>query len=70
MTEICPYCEQGNVVYARIKDDSHLYRYCCECETVWYDKIDDRSGQGLKAFLESKGLNFPSDLVEIIDGLE
>ena len=68
--EICPYCEQGNVIYARIKDNSHIYRFCPECDTIWHDKIDDKSGQGLKSFLESKGYDYPSDQIEIIDELQ
>ena len=70
MIEICPYCEQGNVIYARIKGNNHVYRLCTECDTIWYDKIDDKFGQGLKDFLESNGYDYPSNQLEIIDELQ
>ncbi len=70
MIEICPYCEQGNVMYARLKGNNHIYRLCLECDTIWYDRIDDKSGQGLKDFLKSNGYDYPSNQLEIIDELQ
>lgn len=49
---------------------NHVYRLCTECDTIWYDKIDDKFGQGLKDFLESNGYDYPSNQLEIIDELQ
>ena len=49
---VCPYCEQGRVLKARLKTDisgyssSQIIYYCDECDTVWKENenISDHTG--------------------------
>ena len=37
---ICPYCEQGRVIKAKIKKNGRIINICEECDTVWKGEID------------------------------
>ena len=57
---ICPYCEQGRIIKARLKadisgcSDSQIIRYCEECDTVWREDepVSDRTGSSLYLMAE------------------
>jgi len=35
---LCPRCEQGDVIEARIKKTCQLIYVCQECEATWFEK--------------------------------
>jgi transcription elongation factor Elf1 len=35
---LCPRCEQGEVVEARIKKTAQIIYVCQECEATWFEK--------------------------------
>ncbi len=37
---LCPRCEQGEVVCARVKKTQKMIYICDECEAVWFSKSE------------------------------
>ena len=50
---ICPYCEQGAIIWAKVKRDERVIQICEECDTVWNwnDKIDEADGMSFDEFM-------------------
>ncbi|MCH5349425.1 MAG: hypothetical protein J1E40_08890 [Oscillospiraceae bacterium] len=64
---ICPYCDQGIILKARVKHTGTEILICEECDTVWLDEVSDKSGTSLSEFMKSQSVNpFWSEL-EITD---
>ena len=42
----CPYCYQGKIVKAVVKNSGEMIFICEECDTVWtsHEKISDATG--------------------------
>ena len=40
--EICPYCGQGAVRRAKIKETRKNIFICEECDTVWENEVNDK----------------------------
>ena len=40
--EICPYCGQGAVRKAKIKENGKKIFFCIECDTVWENEVNDK----------------------------
>ena len=54
---LCPYCEYGMVLRAKIKDlDKKIY-ICEECDTVWEEVINDETGVGFAEYMKKMGKN-------------
>lgn len=43
---ICPCCEQGLVLLARIKKSNTRILICEECDTVWLKDVSLQAGMG------------------------
>ena len=52
---ICPYCEQGRVIKAKIKKNGRIINICEECDTVWKGEIDLLTGISFEAFMKKQG---------------
>lgn len=52
---VCPYCEQGKVIVAKIKRNGKKIHLCEECDTVWEGEIDLISGIGFDLFMKNEG---------------
>lgn len=55
---MCPRCEQGDVVKARVIDVDTCLFVCQECEASWllYDNIGVKAFVDVEAHMESLGL--------------
>ena len=63
---LCPYCEYGMVLRAKIKDlDKKIY-ICEECDTVWEEVINDETGVGFTEYMKNMGRCGSWDEIEII----
>lgn len=52
---LCPYCEYGMILKERIKDiDKEIY-ICEECDTVWEEEINDKTGVGFAKYMKKIG---------------
>ena len=51
----CPYCEEGEIVVAKIKNSGKIINICEECDTVWEDKINNQTGMNFDTYMQSKG---------------
>ena len=63
---ICPYCEQGNILVARIKKNDKRIFVCDECDTVWTREVNLQTGIGFDAFMENEGCEAKWNELEII----
>ena len=52
---ICPYCEQGRVMTAKVRKNGREIYICEECDTVWERTVDSLSGVGFEAFMKEQG---------------
>ena len=59
--EICPYCGQGAVRKAKIKENGKNIFICEECDTVWEKEVNDKTGVSLKFFLKNEGIDVSWD---------
>lgn len=64
---ICPYCEQGRVIEARIKKNGKVINICEECDTVWEGEIDLLTGMSYDEFMENQGCEGTWDELELDD---
>ncbi len=52
---LCPYCECGMILKARIKNiDKEIY-ICEECDTAWEEEINNETGIGLDKYMKKIG---------------
>lgn len=63
---ICPYCEQGEVLMARVSKNNKKIFVCAECDTVWTEVIDSKRGIGFDAFMKSEGCDANWNEIEIL----
>ncbi|MBQ4284159.1 MAG: hypothetical protein IJB96_09560 [Lachnospira sp.] len=61
---ICPYCEQGEVVNARIRKNGKEIFVCQECDTVWYQVVNLTTGIGFDLAMSNEGCNNSWDELE------
>ena len=54
---MCPYCEQGRVINAKVRKNGKAICICEECDTVWEGKVDLLSGIGFDVFMKEQGCN-------------
>lgn len=52
---ICPYCEQGRVISAKVRRNGKGIYICEECDTVWVETVDLLSGISFEAFMKEQG---------------
>ena len=64
---VCPYCEQGIVLMARIRKVNKNMYVCDECDIVWVKEINTQEGIGFDAFMKSEGCEASWDELEIVD---
>lgn len=64
---ICPYCEQGEVLAAKLIKKNKKIFVCDECDTVWLEKIDMQAGIRFDIFMESEGCRVSWDELEILN---
>lgn len=64
---VCPYCEQGEVLVARIKKKNKSIFVCDECDTVWVKEINSQVGIGFDTFMKSEGCKASWDELEVFD---
>lgn len=62
---VCPYCEQGVVITAKIKKNNKLIYLCEECDTVWEGEINLQNGIGFDIFMKKEGYKVTWDELEI-----
>lgn len=63
---ICPYCEQGVVLEAKIKKNTKKIFICEECDTVWEGEVDSQSGVGFETYMNSRGHEASWDELEML----
>jgi hypothetical protein len=62
---ICPYCNQGQVLQARLKpnigiySDSQLVRFCDECDALWKETETISEHTGTSFRMLAKMLSIP-----------
>ncbi len=66
---ICPYCEQGSILKARVKKNNKIIYICDECDTVWesIEEISDRSGKSINMFMQEIGCEPYWDELELME---
>ena len=64
---LCPYCEYGMILRARVKDTNNKIFVCEECDTVWKEKINDETGIGLSRYMKEIGKCASWDKLEILE---
>ena len=54
---ICPYCEQGELYIAHIKNIERKVVLCQECDSIWAidEDVSNRTGTNLQDFMLSQG---------------
>lgn len=52
---ICPYCEQGRVITAKVRKNGKKIYICEECDTVWEGTVDLSSGIDFETFMKEQG---------------
>ena len=52
---MCPYCEQGVVISARLKKNGKIIHICEECDTVWEGEINLQTGVGFETYMMQQG---------------
>lgn len=63
---LCPYCEYGMILKARIKYiDKEIY-ICEECDTVWEEEISNETGIGFAKYMKKIGKCESCDEIEIL----
>lgn len=63
---LCPYCEYGMILKARIKDIDKEICICEECDTVWEEEINDETGVGFVKYMKKIGKCGSWDEIEIL----
>lgn len=55
---LCPRCEQGDVIEARIKKTGQLIYVCQECEATWFEKkkISNEKFVDFGTYMEAHGM--------------
>ncbi|MBQ5447151.1 MAG: hypothetical protein IIT48_10885 [Lachnospiraceae bacterium] len=64
---ICPYCEQGVIIKAKVKKIESIIRICPECDTIWEGDVSSEEGCGFSSFAKNNGLINSWDELEIIE---
>lgn len=64
---ICPYCEQGVILNAKVKRINLNVKICPECDTVWEGDVSDQEGCNYVRFADKNGLRNSWDELEIIE---
>lgn len=64
---ICPYCKCGEVLHAIIKKTNMQICICDECDTVWQDCVNDKSGRAFFLFAKELGIEDRWDNLKIIE---
>lgn len=52
---VCPYCEQGKIIKAKIKRNNKEIHICEECDTVWDGEINLMTGKSFDNFMKNLG---------------
>ena len=63
---ICPYCEQGIIIKAKIKKLNKKILVCPECDTIWEKDCNLNEGVFFAKFMKKNGLENNWDELEII----
>lgn len=64
---ICPYCEQGGIIRAKVKKSNDIIKICEECDAVWLDEVLEELGTTFERYTEQRGYANSWDELEIID---
>ena len=64
---ICPYCEQGGIIRAKVKKSNDIIKICEECDAVWLDEDLEELGTTYERYTEERGYGNSWDELEIID---
>lgn len=64
---ICPYCEQGGIIRAKVKKSNDIIKICEECDAVWLDEVLEELGTTFERYSEQRGYANSWDELEIID---
>lgn len=62
---VCPYCEQGRIVMAKIKKTGKKINICEECDTVWEYEINLMTGKDFAVFMKNEGCKSDWEELEI-----
>lgn len=63
---ICPYCEQGGIIRAKVKKSNDIIKICEECDAVWLDEVLEELGTTFERYTEQRGYANSWDELEII----
>ena len=64
---ICPYCEQGEILKAKVKKTGEIIYICDECDSVWKQKIIDDNATNFYDYAEENNIQITGDDLEIIE---
>ncbi len=55
---ICPYCQQGEILNAVVKQTNEKIKICDECYALWLENepISNSSGSNIDDFMKKRGL--------------
>ena len=67
MNIICPYCEQGGIIKAKVKKNNRIINICEECDAVWIGEILEETGMTFEKYMEQRGYTNSWDEIEIIE---
>ena len=67
---ICPFCEQGYILKAKVKKTNKTIFVCDECESVWVDKIDESHVTNLEDYFEKENIPSSWDELEVISKIK
>lgn len=52
---LCPYCEYGRILKAKVKISNKDIYICEECDTVWEGEVNDKTGIGFNKYMKKNG---------------
>ncbi|WP_457443531.1 zf-TFIIB domain-containing protein [Roseateles sp. P5_E4] len=56
---LCPRCQQGSVVEARVRKTGVVLHLCEECEATWFspEEVDKASFVDFETYMKGEGLH-------------
>ena len=61
---VCPVCDQGDVIRARLKFNNRVAFICDDCEAMWFRSEDVGSERwtSFETYMRSQGINYQDDV--------